>query len=49
MITRRTFTTPAAGLNGYRIGSDGTLGFVRKYDVDTRKLMQFWSGIVTLA
>jgi len=32
----------------YRIGSDGTLDFVRKYDVDTGKLMQFWSGMVTL-
>jgi hypothetical protein len=33
----------------YRIGSDGTLDFVRKYDIDTGKRMQFWSGMVTLA
>ena len=44
-----TVTTLAAGLSVYRIGSDGTLDFVRKYDVDTGKLMQFWSGMVTLA
>src|SRR5262245_15598735 len=43
-----TVTTLAAGLRVYRIGSDGTLDFVRKYDVDTGKLMQFWSGMVTL-
>jgi 6-phosphogluconolactonase len=44
-----TLTTLAAGLSVYRIGSDGTLDFVRKYDVDTGKFMQFWSGMVTLA
>jgi 6-phosphogluconolactonase len=44
-----TVTTLAAGLSVYRIGSDGTLDFVRKYDVDTGKVMQFWSGMVTLA
>jgi 6-phosphogluconolactonase len=44
-----TVTTLAAGLSVYRIGSDGTLDFVRKYDVDTGKFMQFWSGMVTLA
>lgn len=44
-----TVTTLAAGLSVYRIGSDGTLDFVRKYDVDPGKLMQFWSGMVTLA
>jgi len=33
----------------YRIGDDGKLDFVRKYDVDTGKVMQFWSGMVTLA
>ena len=25
------------------------LQFVRKYDVDTGKFLQFWTGIVTLA
>ena len=44
-----TVTTLAAGLSVYRLGSDGTLDFVRKYDVDTGKFMQFWSGMVTLA
>ncbi len=44
-----TVTTLAAGLSVYRIGSDGTLDFVRTYDVDTETFMQFWSGIVTLA
>jgi 6-phosphogluconolactonase (cycloisomerase 2 family) len=42
-------TTLAAGLSVYRIGSDGQLDFVRRYDVDTGKLMQFWSGMLTLA
>jgi 6-phosphogluconolactonase (cycloisomerase 2 family) len=44
-----TITTLAAGLSVYRIGSDGRLDFVRKYDVETGKFMQFWSGMVTLA
>jgi len=44
-----TVTTLSAGLSVYRIGGDGTLDFVRKYDVDTGKFMQFWSGMVTLA
>ena len=44
-----TVSTLSAGLSVYRIGSDGTLDFVRKYDVDTGKVMQFWSGMVTLA
>jgi len=42
-------TTLPAALSVCRIGSDGTLTFVRKYDVDTGKFMQFWSGMVTLA
>lgn len=37
-----------AALVLYRIGIDGRLTFVRKYDVDTGKQMQLWSGIVTL-
>ena len=43
-----TVTTLAAGLSVYRIGSDGRLGSVRTYDVDTGKFMQFCSGMVTL-
>jgi 6-phosphogluconolactonase len=37
-----------AALVLYRIGADGKLGFVRKYDVDTGRFMQFWTGIVAL-
>jgi 6-phosphogluconolactonase len=33
----------------YRIGSDGTLELKRQYDVDTGKLTQFWTGMVTLS
>lgn len=44
-----TVATLAAGLSVYRIGSDGRLDFVRKYDVDTGTFSQFWSGMVTLA
>ena len=42
-------STVPAGLIVYRIGPDGKLEFVRKYDVDTGKVMQFWSGMVTVA
>src|SRR5262245_60733966 len=38
-----------AGLSVYRIGGDGKLAFVRKYDVDVGTKTQFWSGMVTLA
>ena len=31
-----------------RIGGDGRLSFVRKYDVDVGSVQQFWSGMVTL-
>jgi len=41
----KTLTT---GIMVYRIGDDGRLTFVRKYDVDTAKGQQFWSGMVTL-
>ncbi len=41
--------TLSAGIMVYRIAEDGKLAFVRKYDVDTRKGQQFWSGMVTLA
>jgi len=40
--------TLAAARVVYRIGSDGKLDFVRKYDVDTGKVLQFWSGMVVL-
>jgi len=38
-----------AGLSVFRIGSDGKLDFVRKYDIETGDKIQFWSGMVTLA
>ena len=42
--------TLTAGLTVYRIGSDGKIDFVRKYDVEaTNQNQQFWSGMVTLA
>ena len=41
--------TQTAGLSVFRIGGDGKLTYVRKYDVDTSKGTQFWSGMVTLA
>ena len=40
-------TVPAC-LSVFRIGPDGTLGFVRKYDVDTRDKIMFWMGMVPL-
>ncbi len=40
--------TLTAGLMVYRIGEDGRLNFVRKYDVDTSAGQQFWSGMVTI-
>src|SRR5262249_3478496 len=40
--------TLTAGLTVYRVGADGRLAFARKYDVDTGKAQQFWSGMVTL-
>ena len=40
--------TLRAGIMVYRIAGDGRLAFVRKYDVDTGKGQQFWSGMVAL-
>jgi 6-phosphogluconolactonase len=44
-----TIRTLSAGIMVYRIAGDGTLAFVRKYDVDTARGQQFWSGMVTLS
>jgi hypothetical protein len=42
-------TLPAA-ISMFRIGGDGKLEFVRKYDIDaTMQKQQFWAGMVTLA
>jgi 6-phosphogluconolactonase (cycloisomerase 2 family) len=39
-----------AGLSVFRVGQDGKLTFVRKYDVDTgTNLTQWWSGMVPMA
>ncbi len=35
-----------AGLSIFRIGQDGKLTFVRKHDIDTGALTQWWSGMV---
>ena len=43
--TVRTF---AAGLSVFRIGEDGKLTFVRKYDVDVGGTTMFWMGMVQL-
>jgi 6-phosphogluconolactonase len=47
-MAMRDGSTLTAALVLYRIGSDGKLEFARKYDVDTGRFMQFWTGIVTL-
>jgi 6-phosphogluconolactonase len=38
----------AAGLSVFRIGDDGKLSFVRKYDVDVSERTMFWMGMVAL-
>jgi 6-phosphogluconolactonase len=37
-----------AALSVFRVGDDGTLTFVRKYDVETGGRQQFWTGMVEL-
>ena len=37
-----------ASLDVFRIGSDGKLDYVRKYDVDVGSASMFWSGLITL-
>jgi hypothetical protein len=38
-----------AGLSVFRMGEDGTLDYLRRYDLDTGKMTQWWSGLATLA
>jgi 6-phosphogluconolactonase len=38
-----------AGLSVFRVGADGKLDFVRKYDLDLGGYLQWWSGMVALA
>jgi 6-phosphogluconolactonase (cycloisomerase 2 family) len=40
--------TRPAGLSTFRIGDDGKLTFVRKYDVDVGDKLIFWMGMVPL-
>jgi 6-phosphogluconolactonase len=43
-------TMVPAAISMFRIGGDGKLEFVRKYDVDaTAQKQQFWAGMVTLS
>jgi hypothetical protein len=43
-------TTVPAAIGMFRIGGDGKLEFVRKYDIDaTTEKQQFWAGMITLA
>jgi 6-phosphogluconolactonase (cycloisomerase 2 family) len=46
----KDITILPAAIVVYRIGSDGKLAFVRKYDIDaTASKQQFWAGMLTLA
>lgn len=38
-----------AGLSVFRVGTDGKLDFVRKYDLDVGTYTQWWSGMAALA
>lgn len=38
-----------AGLSVFRMGGDGTLDYVRKYDIDVGGFTQWWSGMIALA
>ena len=39
---------PAAGLSVFRMGDDGKLTLVRKYDIDVGSKTMFWMGMVPL-
>jgi 6-phosphogluconolactonase len=43
-----TVRTVPAGLSVFRIGNDGKLTFVRKYDIDVGDKLMFWMGMVPL-
>jgi len=46
----KDITTLPAAIVMYRIGGDGKLAFIRKYDIDaTAQKQQFWAGMFTLA
>jgi 6-phosphogluconolactonase (cycloisomerase 2 family) len=48
-LPTREGTVIPASLSTYRIGPDGKLEFVRKYDVDLNNSQQFWAGIIPLS
>ena len=48
-MPQRDGSTLPAALTIYRVGDDGKLAFVRKYDVYTGKVFQWWSGMFALA
>lgn len=43
-----TVSTVPASLAVFRVGGDGRLGYVRKYDVDVGRVSMFWMGVVQL-
>jgi hypothetical protein len=43
MATESTRGGAAAGLSVFRVGEDGKLSFVRKYDVDVGDKTMFWA------
>jgi hypothetical protein len=44
----QTMHVPAA-LSVFKVGADGTLSFLRRYDVETKgDQRQYWAGIVKL-
>jgi 6-phosphogluconolactonase len=46
----KDITTLPAAIVVYRVGGDGKLAFLRKYEIDaTAQKQQFWAGMVTLA
>ena len=47
-VPRPDGSVVTAGLTMFRMGSDGKLSLVRKYDTDVGGFQQFWSGMVTL-
>jgi 6-phosphogluconolactonase len=48
MLSSEGATVPA-GMTVFRIATDGTLAFARKYDVEVGDAQQFWSGMIALA
>jgi DNA-binding beta-propeller fold protein YncE len=47
-IALRDGSTLSAALTLFRIGAEGRLTFARKYEVDTGRFMQFWTGVILL-